>query len=272
MLGCAALVSTTVLAQPASREALRGVQSPAKLAEVSVVEKLEAEVPGHLAFRDATGEAVTLGELVHGKPTILTLAYYRCPMLCGLVLNAVAESIAKLDSLKAGLDYQVVTVSFDPSDTPEKALARKATLVDTAGIEEAQTWRFLVGTKEASQALADAVGYAFSYDAKQKEYAHPAAIILLSPEGRVMRYLYGLKIDPKDLRLALLESERGNAKSTLEQVLLYCYRYDPAAGSYVLAAERIMTVGGALTAVLVVGGLAFLWMRERRRRGTLGAA
>ncbi len=247
------------------------IDSPPRLEEVDVVENLEAELPAELRFKDQEGREVRLGDLIQGKPTVLTLAYYSCPMLCGLVLSALADVVKETRGVRLGEDFNVVTVSFDPRDSAETAARRrKAAFEDMGRAENDHGWSFLHGNVLGAQTLADVVGYHFFFDEKQQEFAHPAALIFVDGSGRVKRYLYGLKFSPADFKLAVLETKAGNAKSTLDKVLLYCYRYDPEAGSYVLVAEQVMRLSGVLVLGCILLALAFFWRRERRRGGVGG--
>ena len=227
---------------------------------VGIEQAIGVQVPLSLPFVDESGRSVTLQDYA-GKPVILALVYYQCPSLCNLVLNGVVRATASL-GLTAGKDFEIVAVSFDPRETPEMAAAKKDTYVKgyrRPGGE--QGWHFLTGTDTSSRALADAVGFHYAYDPISNQYAHPSAIILLTPEGRVSKYFFGISYPARDVRLALVEASRGGIGSMIDQVMLYCYHYDPSNGKYGLAITGALRVGGLLT----VGALgAFIVMMFRR--------
>ncbi len=273
-LGCCIAFALGAGCAPSSiSESRRSIDSPPRLEEVDVVENLEAELPFELRFKDQDGKEVRLGDLVQGKPTVLTLAYYSCPMLCGLVLSALADVVKDTPGVRLGTDFNLVTVSFDPRDSAETATKRRETAFEDMGRAKSDHgWAFLHGNVLGAKTLAEVVGYHYFFDEKQQEFAHPAALIFVDGSGRVKRYLYGLKFSPADFKLAVLETKAGNAKSTLDKVLLYCYRYDPEAGSYVLVAEQVMRLSGALVLCCILFALGLFWMRERRRGGRGGVA
>ncbi len=236
---------------------------------VDIEEHLGQAVDRSLPFTDMLGRKVTLGEaLGSGKPVVLILAYYHCPMLCGLVLRSAVEGLGKLP-YRLGDDYRAITVSFDPRDTPEAA-ARKRTST-LAGLSRAPAhcseWPFLVGDAHATAALADDIGFRYAYDARTGEYAHPAALVVLTPDGRISRYLYGATFAARDLRLALLEAGKGNIGSIVDRVIMTCYHYDPASrayGPYILGFIRL---GGVLILVTVAGVVAAAALAGRRKGG-----
>lgn len=243
-------------------------QTPAALHGVNIVENLGGALPRDAVFRDSAGKAVRLGDYFDGKrPTLLVFAYHTCPMLCSLVLDATVHA---LDSVPwtVGDQFDVVSISIDPKDTPETAAKKRAQVVD--GYERAHGdhtgWHFLTGEESQIRRVTDVVGFEYRYDPRQKQYAHPAAIYLLTPEGHIARYLYGVQYDPNDVRLGLLEASQGRSVSTTERILLYCYHFDPKGGHYSLVAVNVMRIGGGVTLILLGGLLAVMWARERRRR------
>lgn len=242
--------------------------TPRELVDVGVTEHLMAQVPRDVTFRDHTGQTVQLGRYFDGRrPVVLNLVYHRCPMLCSMVLNGVIRSLAAT-TWSVGEQYQVVTISIDPRDTPEVAAQKRQRVLEAYSRPTApQGWHFLTGPAENSQRVADAVGFRYRWDRSQEQYAHPAVTMLLTPEGRVARYLYGIDYPATDVRVGLLEASQGRSVTTLERVLMYCYHYDPHGQKYVLVAMRVMQVGGALTAAALGGLLGTLWLRERGRRG-----
>ena len=244
---------------------------PAELEGVDIVEHLGEALPRDAMFRDAEGKTVKLGDYFDGKrPTVFVFAYHTCPMLCSLVLDAAVKSLNDVQ-WTVGDQFDVVSVSIDPHDTPETASKKRAQVV--AGYPRARGssrgWSFLVGDEDNIRKVTDAVGFKYRYDARQKQYAHPAAIYLLTPDGRIGRYLYGIQYDPGDVRLGLLESSEGRSITTTERLLLFCYHYDPQGKHYSLVAMNVMRLGGAITAALLGGFLVTMWARERRRKKQL---
>jgi len=239
---------------------------PKALARVGVEEKLDAPLPLQLVFKDDRGRDVTLGSYFRpGHPVLLTLNYYRCPMLCTLELNGLVAGMRELP-WTPGAEYDVVTVSIDPNETPTLARAKKVSYLEDLGRPSADAgWPFLTGSAANVEALTKAVGFTATYDKDTDQYGHAAVVLLVTPEGRVARYLYGVTFEPATLKLALLQASKGTIGSTWERFILYCYHYDAERGRYTLAAMSIMRVGGALS-VLVLGSLVGgFWLRDRRR-------
>jgi protein SCO1/2 len=240
---------------------------PAELQKASIDEHPGQKIPLDLTFTNDSGQEEALSKYFHqGKPVIIVLAYYSCPMLCTFVLNGVATGLRQLD-WTAGKEFQVLTISIDTLENFEQAAAKKATLlqgVNRPGIENG--WRFFVGHGTQVATLANALGFHYYYDERQKMYAHPTAIFVLTEDGMISRYLYGIEYKKQDLRLALLEASQGKIGNTLDRLLLYCYHYDPNAKGYVLFAENLMKLGGLLTVFIVVIILGVFWTRERTKR------
>lgn len=263
-----ALVSLALLcaAMPTRVRAQVNVR-PAELDDVAVVEHLDGQLPLDAMLRDHTGRAVRLGSFFHsGRPVLLNLAYYTCPVLCSMVADATVRGLRDVQ-WTVGREFDVVTLSIDPRDTPRAAKSKREHLLGLYGRPEARRgWHVLVGDDNTVSAIAAAVGFRYRYDERQGQYAHPAAIVLVKPNGRVGRYLYGLEYRPADLRMGLLDVSEGKSISSVEHFLLYCYRYDPQGSKYVLVAQNVMKVGGALTAALLALFLGVLWWREIRRR------
>jgi protein SCO1/2 len=236
------------------------------LDRVRVDEHLDGNVPLDLQFRDLDGRVHTLREYVNGnKPVLLTFAYHTCPTLCSMVLDAVATSLREVP-WTIGQEYDVVTISLDPHDDLVRGRAKRQQMLRKYDRAQAQQgWHFLFGDQAAITRITDAVGYRYFYDTRQSEFAHPAAITFLTPQGRIARYLYGLEFNPADARLALLEASEGRSITTGEHFLLYCYSYDPIAKGYSLVALKVMQLGGLATMMLIIGGLVILWRRDRRR-------
>jgi protein SCO1 len=265
-LAHATLIALAAAAAPA-RAAARAEQEdlPPALQGVEVVEQLDAQVPLQAAFLDQDGKPVKLAETVRGDvPVVMALVYYECPMLCGLILGGMARSM-KETGLELGKDYRALTVSFDPREKPAQALVRQKgylQALDQPGGKGG--WPFLVGDEKDSRAVADAVGFHYKYDAESKQYAHAAAIFVLTPGGRVSRYLYGVEYPGRDLRLALVEAGQGKVGTSFDRFLLTCYRYDPAARRYVPYALGMVRAGAVLVLFGLAGALAFFWRREAK--------
>lgn len=242
-------------------------QVPAALEEVGVTEHLDAKLPLGLEFRDENGRQVTLGEYFDGdRPVILTLNYYKCPMLCGLMLNGVVDGLEAMD-WSPGEEFEIVTVSINPLETPELATAKKQNYLKRLNRPSvADGWHFLTGRELEIRRLAETVGFGYSYDPETQEYAHAAAIMVCTPDGRVARYLYGIEYPARRLKFALLEAAEGTIGSTLDQLILYCYHYDPTNRRYSPVAMNIMRVGGGATALILGMALGLFWVREWRRR------
>lgn len=230
-----------------------------------VEEHLGALVPPDIALQDESGKDVTTGELFGSdRPVVLVMAYYRCPMLCPLLLRGVSKGLEDAGFVM-GKDYRLVTVSIDPEDTPTDAKKRKETLIAKAGPDVDAGARFVVGSENATRAVADAVGFRYGYDSSSSQYSHPAVVTVLSAGGRISRYLYGVEPSARDLRFALLEAADGKIGTIVDRVIVTCYRFDPATrryGPYIAGFFRI----GSLLILCVVGtSLGLLWRIERRR-------
>ncbi len=244
------------------------------LREVGVDEKLGATVPGDLPFTDAAGKPVRLGDFLRDGPVLLTLNYYTCPMLCPLTFRSLVATMTGVTGVSLARDYRVVTVSIDPEEIPEIVRVKaNETHALMPGLPDADArWPFLYGNADSVRRLTETVGY--RYRKVGTEFAHPAVVMVLSPGGTVSRYLYGIEIDPRDLKLALIEAAEGKigASSAGNALLMYCFRYDPVAKKYILYARNIMKAAGAVTLVLLAALLAVLWRRygapaERRGKG-----
>jgi protein SCO1 len=251
--------------QEAPREAPVEDTRPAPLREVAIDQRLDAAVPLDLAFRDESGAPVTLGQYFGKRPVILSLVYYECPMLCTLVLNGLVRALRTL-TFDPGHEFEIVTVSFDPRDTPELAAKKKATYLgeyDRAGADQA--WHFLTGDPDAITRLAQAVGFHYTYVPEEKQFAHAAAIMVLTPDGRISRYFFGVEYSPRDLRFGLIDAAGRKIGTAVDHLLLYCYRYDPATGKYGAIVMNLMRAG-ALVTLFVLGGFIVV-MRRRESRG-----
>lgn len=239
---------------------------PKDLENVGIMERPNEKLPLDLLFTDESGEAARLGDFFGERPVLLNLGYYTCPMLCGLVLNGILEALKSID-WTPGKEFEIVTVSIDPSETSTLARLKKENTIEEYGrAGAAKGWHFLVGEEEEIRALTDAAGFRYAYDEERGEYIHAAVIIVCTPDGRLSRYLYGVLFDPQTLRLSLLEASEGKIGSPLDRILLYCYHYDAARGRYAPAALNIMRAGGALAVVVLGITLAALWRRDAGRR------
>jgi protein SCO1/2 len=262
--GHAAIALVLVLV-PASAAAQVNVLPP-ELRDVTITEHLNDRIPADATFRDHENHVVRLGEYFDGhRPVVLQFAYYRCPMLCNLVTSAMLQ-VARGAEWTAGDQYDIVTLSIDPSEGPADSSLKREWALSQYRREPAQHgWHFLTGSQAEITRVARAVGFGYRYDQRQNQYAHPAAIMLLTPDGRIARYLYGIQFNPNDFRLGLLEASEGRATSTVERLIMFCYHYDPQGRRYVLVAMSVMKLGGVATIALLGGFLAVLWTRERRR-------
>lgn len=245
-------------AQPASKR-------PPMLRDVGIDQLLNNPVPLELEFKDETGRAVKLREYFTDKPVLLTLVYYDCPQLCNQVLNGATGALKTLPMM-AGKEFIWLTVSFDHRETPELAAAKKDSYVQRLGKPEAaKGWHFLTGSEEAIKALTQAVGFRFLWDPAKKQYAHASGIMVLTPEGRVSRYFYGIEYAPRDLRLGFVDASQGRIGSLADQIIMYCYRYDPDSGTYGLVVINVLRIFGALTVLTLVALILFLRYKTKQK-------
>ncbi len=240
---------------------------PADLLEVGVTEKLGEQIPLDLTFENTRGEKVQLRDFFDDKhPVILTLNYSNCPMLCNLQLEGLFDALKEME-WELGNQFQMVSVSIDPTETVTRALRTKQKYLKQYGRSSASDGlHFLVGKQADIRALADAVGFRYKYLREKDEYAHVAAAMILTPDGTVSRYLYDVEFKPQTLKLALLEATEGKIGSTMDQVLLFCYQYDATSGTYAPAAFRLMQIGAIAIVLFLGGGLLIYWIRESARR------
>jgi protein SCO1 len=241
--------------------------SPAKVFNtVGIDQKLDNPLPLELAFRDETGKTVPLSTYFHNRPVVLALVYYECPMLCTQVLNGMVETFRTMD-MTVGKDFDVVTVSIDPKEQPALAAEKKTQYLKKygrAGAEEG--WHFLTGEEPNIRALADSVGFRYVYDETSGQYAHAAGIMVVTPEGNVARYLFGIEFGAKDLKFALMEATQERIGSPVDQLLLLCYCYNPATGKYSLVVTNLLRIGGLVTIVLLGGFMIVANRRSHRRK------
>lgn len=252
--------------------ASRQDKKPPQLEGVGIVEKLHKQVPLGLTFKDANGKTVKLGDYFHkGEPVLLDLGYYSCPMLCPQIWTGMADVLKKMDWVP-GKQFQIVTLSIDPRDTPKIAKEKKDLIVKSLDREVDETgWHFLVGQQTAIEQVAKAVGFNYRWDPQTQQYNHQAALIILSPDGKVMRYLYGIRYNPTTLKYSLIDASQGQVGSTIEKLILYCCQYDPSTGKYTWIAMKVMQLGGGLTMLLLGGSIGFMLLLEARKRKALAA-
>jgi len=240
---------------------------PEILQELGFDQNLGAQVALDLPFKDEEGRDVRLGDYFGERPVVLSLVYYRCPMLCTISLNGLAGAL-KVLSFVPGQEFEVLTVSFDPSETPELAAAKKkAYMTQYDRAEGARGWHFLTGDAASIEALTEAVGFRYAWDEASKQFAHPAGIMVLTPDGQVSHYLFGVEYSPKDLRLALVDSAQGRLGNPVDQLLLYCYQYDPSTGRYSASILNVVRLGGLVTVVGMIALILTMSLRSRRRTG-----
>jgi protein SCO1/2 len=272
----AAWAGSTTLAQGGlyggpPEQSSRENELPAGLRDVGIDQKLDGQLPLDLTFRDEGGREVRIEEYFRGRPVILAPVYYECPMLCNQVLNGLTESL-KAVSLDAGDEFEVIAVSFDPRETPSLAAAKKESYVRRYGRTGADAgWHFLTGDKESIARLTDAVGFRYRWDAATNQFAHASAVMVLTPQGKISRYFYGIDYAPSDLRLGLVEASEGKVGSPVDQLLLYCFHYDPVTGKYGAAVMNVLKLLSVVF-LIVVGALFVLLRRRNARRAAAATA
>lgn len=258
------LLTIVVLAAISAVPGVAGEKLPKPLRDIGIDQNLNGQVPLDLVFRDETGKRIRLGDYFRDKPVVLVPAYYRCPRLCTLILNGVAEGLRQT-SFEMGQDYRVVTFSFDPAETPAMAAEKKKRYVEFYGRPGAEeNWHFLTGGPSSIRALTDAIGYRYTQDPETRLYAHASGIMVLTPGGVLSRYFYGVQYAPTDLRLGLVEASRGRIGSPVDQVRLFCFHYDPDTGKYTPAVMNLVRLGGVLTIVVMATVFGRLWFRSAR--------
>ena len=259
----AALLLMIAIASPSAKA--QQIATPAILSKVGITQNLNAQIPPDLTFRDESGNSVRIGEFFGKKPIVLSLVYFDCPALCTEVLNGELRTM-KAIALDLGKDFDAVTVSFEPADTPALAKAKRDVYIGQYGRPGATDhWHFLTGEQPSIDALTNIVGFRYAYDSSIRQYAHAAAILILTPQGRIDRYFYGVQYPARDVRLGLIEASEGKIGSLTDQALLYCYQYDPMTGKYGVVVMNVLRAAGGLT-VLVLGiFMALMFLRERKR-------
>lgn len=238
---------------------------PAPLREIGFDQNIDQRVPLDTTFRNEAGATVHLGDYFGKKPVVLVFAYFDCPMLCTQVINGLSSALGVM-SLNPGKDFEIVTVSFNPHDTPASAAAKKAVYLERykrAGAAEG--WHFLTGDQPSIDRLTKAAGFRYVWDAETKQYAHPSGVIVLTPDGRLSRYLFGIEYGPRDLRLGIVEASEGKVGTPVDALLLYCYHYDPMTGRYGLVIMRAIRMAGAATVLALAAFIVVMVRKEQTR-------
>lgn len=263
VFGFSILVAASASAVPSVEPGRAASERVPALSDIGYQQKIGDKVPLDLVLRDESGAERPLGQFFHGRPVVLSLVYYECPMLCTLSLNGLVSALSVL-SMNPGKDFEILTVSFDPKETSAQATLRKKAYLGRyhrAGAEEG--WHFLTGDRQSLEKLTKAVGFRYSWDEETRQFAHGTGLVVLTPDGVISRYLYGIEYAPKDLRLALVESGQGRLGSPVDSFLLACYRYDPAHGRYGAAVMNMVRMGGIAT-ILALGGFVAVMLRRDR--------
>ena len=263
MIALLAAMPASAMAQPATAAGPPAGVRPAVLKDIGFDQRLGEMLPLDIPLRDEAGRAVRLGDFFGQRPVVLTLVYYECPMLCTLTLNSLSSALATL-TFDIGREFDVVTVSFDPREKAPLAAAKKKGYLTRYGRPGAEAgWHFLTGDRESLSRLTSAVGFRYQWDEEIRQFAHPSGLVVLTPEGRITRYLYGIEYAPKDLRLSLVEASERKIGTPIDQAMLFCYQYNPTTGRYGLLTMRLIR-GGAVLTVLGLGGLIFTLRRKEK--------
>jgi protein SCO1/2 len=235
-----------------------------QLKDVSFKQRLNERLPLDASFTDETGRRVTLGDYFGRKPVLLAFVYYQCPMLCTQVMNGLSSAL-KVMPFEAGKDYEVVLVSFDPRDTPATAAEKKRAHLEYWSTEkDAGSWHLLSGDEATIRRVTSAAGFTYRWDERTGQFAHVSGILTVTPDGRLARYFYGVEYSPKELRLALVESGEGRIGSAIDELLLYCFHYDPESGRYGLMVMNLVRLGGVMTVLAMAGFIVVMRLRESR--------
>ena len=246
-------------------------EKPRDLEDVRIDQRLDEPLPLDALFRDESGNEVKLGAYFGSKPVVLALVYYSCPMLCNQVLNGMTSGLEVLKAFSIGKEFEVVTVSFDPRETPELARQKKETYINWYKREgAAEGWHFLTGDQSSIERLTQAVGFHYKWDEKTTQFIHASGIVIATPDGKLARYFYGIEYAPKDLRLGLVEASAGKIGSPVDQLLLYCYHYDPASGKYGAVVMNMIRLGGVATLIAIIA--MFIVFRMRGLSATRASA
>lgn len=237
---------------------------PPQFKEVTFAQRLNERLPLEATFRDEAGRTVALGDFFGERPVLLAFVYYQCPLLCSQVMNGISSAL-KVVPYVPGEDFEVVLISFDPRDTPEAANAKKrAHLLHWSRQDTAGGWHFLTGDEATIRQVTAAAGFNYTWDEPTKQFAHVSGVLAVTPDGRLSRYFYGVEYSPKELRMALVESGAGKVGSLVDELLLYCFQYDPESGRYGVIVMNLIRLGGILTVALMVGFVLLMRRRESR--------
>jgi protein SCO1/2 len=248
------------------------VTTPAILNRVGITQNLNARIPPDLVFRDETGKSVRIGDFFGTRPVVLSLVYFDCPALCTEVLNGELRTM-KAISLDLGTDYEAVTLSFEPKDTPALAKAKRDVYLGQYDRPGAiGHWHFLTGEQQSIDALTNVVGFRYAYDSSIRQYAHAAAILVVTPDGRIDRYFYGVQYPARDLRLGLVEASQGKIGTLTDHALLYCYQYDPMTGRYGIVVMNVLRAAGGFTVLLLGFFIVAMFLRERKAASGISGA
>ena len=266
------IIFTLLIAASAYGQGMgRGIMSPPAnvrppgLKDVGIEQRLNEQIPPDLTFRDETGKPVKLADYFGNKPLILNLVYYKCPMLCSEVLAGLTSAMKGM-KFSVGKDFDVLTISFDPRETPQDATESKAEYLKRYGrAGAADGWHFLTGPQESITALTKAAGFQYHFDEKTGQFAHSTAIVVLTPQGKIAQYYYGVEFPPGDLRLAMVQASHNKIGSLTDQILLYCYHYDVAAGKYNLVIFRVLRLAGVATMVFLGGFMIMMFRRDHSK-------
>lgn len=261
MLSLFAIVNSTASAQEMTSNA-----QPRVLADIGIEQRLNEQLPLDLMFKDSEGREVRLGDYFRDRPVVLSLVYYECPMLCTMILNGLLKCVNVLE-FDIGNEFEIVTVSFDPTETPAMAAQKKASYLAQYDREGAEAgWHFLTGTEENIKTLTQAAGFNYKYDADRKQYVHASGIMVATPDGKLSRYAYGIEYSPRDLKLSLIEASAHKIGSPVDAVLLYCFHYDPTTGKYGLVIMNVVRLIGTATVVLLAAFIIVSIVRDRRAK------
>lgn len=261
MLSLFAIVNSTASAQEMTSNA-----QPRVLADIGIEQRLNEQLPLDLMFKDSEGREVRLGDYFRDRPVVLSLVYYECPMLCTMILNGLLKCVNVLE-FDIGNEFEIVTVSFDPTETPAMAAQKKASYLTQYDREGAEAgWHFLTGTEENIKTLTQAAGFNYKYDADRKQYVHASGIMVATPDGKLSRYAYGIEYSPRDLKLSLIEASAHKIGSPVDAVLLYCFHYDPTTGKYGLVIMNVVRLIGTATVVLLAAFIIVSIVRDRRAK------
>jgi protein SCO1/2 len=259
-------MTLAAIAWGASPEVPQGTELPAGIKDVGIDQKLDAQLPMDAMFRDESGVSKPLGEYFRNRPVILAFVFYECPMLCNMVLNGLMRTVRPM-TLSAGKDYDVIAISFDPTETASMAERKRFEYLERYNRQGAgESWRFLTGDQESIRRVTDAAGFRYKRDPESGKWSHASGIMVATPQGKLSHYFYGVEYSARDLRFALVESAQGRIGNAVDQVLLYCFHYDPKTGKYGVLVNNVLRGGGLLT----VGALVSFWvvnfLRGRRRK------